>query len=199
MDRLGWRGLGVWGQGQLLAGDRAEVMASLWGVVTSPGTSGQVLAAWLLFLHRGLAAVWPWTSMGPSFLGMLGLAGPLGLLGHPTPLPGTPTARILSFLRGCPEPCSTPRAGTPIPEGSLGSVGLPELWQPRFGGQGSSGDSGPLTPQILTPSCSDYTPSPWDPHSNDTPPEWGWAHQDPQDFNTSSLCLGPPKPCYLSL
>lgn len=81
MARPGWRALlGVWGQGQLLAGDRAEVMASLWGVVTSPGTGGQALALWLLFLPGGLAAAWLWTSTGPSFLSMLGLAGPVGHL-----------------------------------------------------------------------------------------------------------------------
>lgn len=84
MGRLGWRALGVWGQGQLLAGESAGVMVSLWGVVASPGTrwvrQGQVLAPWPLFLHGGVRAVWPWT-LGPSFLGMLGLAGPLRHLG----------------------------------------------------------------------------------------------------------------------
>lgn len=42
---------------------------------------GQVLAPWLLLLHGGVEAAWPWTPMGPSSLGRLGLAGPLRHLG----------------------------------------------------------------------------------------------------------------------
>lgn len=73
---------------------------------------------------------------------------------HGTLFPGhaglgrTPGTSGYSFLKGCPELCSTPSAGTPSPKGSLDSVGLSELWQPHFGGQGSSGHSGILIPKF---------------------------------------------------
>lgn len=133
---------GVWGLGTGRAAGRGQGWGDAgawWWLPHGQGGWGRA-KCWPL----GVAAVWPRTLVGRFFLGTLGLAGALGHLGGC----GTPPGRTLSFLRGSLKLCSTPRTGTPIPEGSLGSVGLPELWQPQSGGQGLSGHSGALTPQI---------------------------------------------------